>query len=280
MLAGGHQQTLEMPQDAPLLHQLFNILLAQTRPDPALQLLQIPLPQGGALAFSSANLVGLVTNPPIFAQMQQPAPAPAMADGWSETIAPYMQIADFLPPEAHQELLRYALDNPAEFVETGPATNTEDFPEHRRSQVIYYPQHTEILLQRLRQVLPKVVQDLGIPAFPLGTIETQLTAHNDGNYYRIHNDNGSEDTATRRLTYVYYFYQEPKAFDGGELVMYETEVRNGSHYKGNTSQTIAPKNNSIVFFPSQYLHEVLPVRCPSRQFAASRFTLNGWVRQA
>jgi SM-20-related protein len=35
-----------------------------------------------------------------------------------------------------------------------------------------------------------------------------------------------------------------------------------------------------VLFPSQYLHEVLPVRCPSHQFVDSRFTLNGWVRQA
>jgi excisionase family DNA binding protein len=32
-----------------------------------------------------------------------------------------------------------------------------------------------------------------------------------------------------------------------------------------------------VLFPSCYDHEVLPVRCPSRKFVSSRFTVNGWI---
>jgi SM-20-related protein len=35
----------------------------------------------------------------------------------------------------------------------------------------------------------------------------------------------------------------------------------------------------LVVFPSRYLHEVLPVSCPSQTFADSRFTINGWVRR-
>jgi Rps23 Pro-64 3,4-dihydroxylase Tpa1-like proline 4-hydroxylase len=38
--------------------------------------------------------------------------------------------------------------------------------------------------------------------FSISQIESQMTSHNDGNYYKIHNDNGSPDTATRELTYV------------------------------------------------------------------------------
>ncbi|MGB8690572.1 MAG: proline hydroxylase, partial [Microcoleus sp.] len=34
-----------------------------------------------------------------------------------------------------------------------------------------------------------------------------------------------------------------------------------------------------VFFLSRYMHEVLPVSCPSKAFADSRFTINGWVRR-
>lgn len=34
----------------------------------------------------------------------------------------------------------------------------------------------------------------------------------------------------------------------------------------------------IIFFLSRYMHEVLPVKCPSRNFADSRFTINGWIR--
>ena len=55
----------------------------------------------------------------------------------------------------------------------------------------------------------------------------QLTAHNDGCYYKIHNDAGSEKTANREISYVYYFYQEPKAFSGGELKIYDTELKGG-----------------------------------------------------
>jgi excisionase family DNA binding protein len=33
----------------------------------------------------------------------------------------------------------------------------------------------------------------------------------------------------------------------------------------------------LVLFPSSYSHEVLPVKCPTRKFAHSRFTANGWI---
>jgi SM-20-related protein len=278
MLSGGHQHDVVVPQDSPLLRQLFSVLIAQTRaPNPPM-LMQVPLPSGGALAFSSENLVGLVTDPPIYAELPAvAAPPPPVAP---REVLQYIQIEDFLPPAVHQQMLDYAVNNPGEFVETGPATNTELYPEHRNSQVIYYPQHTEELLKRLRQVMPQVMEHLGMPTFEVGTIETQLTAHNHGNYYKIHNDNGSEDTATRRLTYVYYFYREPQAFTGGELDIYQTEVRDGHSYAGSEFNRILPKNNSIVMFPSHYMHEVRVVDCPSQAFIDSRFTLNGWVRQA
>jgi hypothetical protein len=42
---------------------------------------------------------------------------------------------------------------------------------------------------------------------------------------------------------------------------------------------VEPRHNSIIFFPSEYMHEVMPVICPSREFVDSRFTINGWVRR-
>jgi hypothetical protein len=58
-------------------------------------------------------------------------------------------------------------------------------------------------------------------------LETQLTSHNDGGYYRIHNDNGSPSTATRVLTYVYYFHRQPVAFKGGQLRLYDSRIQFG-----------------------------------------------------
>ena len=127
--------------------------------------------------------------------------------------------------------------------------------------------------------MPDVLRKLNIPPFPIADIEVQLTAHNDGNYYKVHNDNGSPDTATRVFTYVYYFYREPKPFSGGELLIYDSKIENNFYVQADSCQTVEPHNNSIVFFLSRYLHEVLPVRCPSKAFADSRFTINGWLRR-
>ena len=114
---------------------------------------------------------------------------------------------------------------------------------------------------------------------PGGDIEAQLTAHNDNNFYKVHNDSGSADTAHRVLTFVYYFNRQPKAYSGGELRVYDHKVANGYHYAAETFRTIEPTDNSMVFFASEEMHEVLMVKCPSRVFMDSRFTINGWVRR-
>jgi Rps23 Pro-64 3,4-dihydroxylase Tpa1-like proline 4-hydroxylase len=66
---------------------------------------------------------------------------------------------------------------------------------------------------------------------------------------------------------------------GGELVLYDARIENNHYVKAQSFKTIEPRNNSIVFFQSFYLHEVLPVSCPSKTFSDSRFTVNGWVRK-
>ena len=53
----------------------------------------------------------------------------------------------------------------------------------------------------------------------------------------------------------------------------------GYYVAADSARLIEPRNNSIIFFLSRYMHEVLPVSCPSQSFADSRFTVNGWVRR-
>jgi SM-20-related protein len=292
LLTGGHQHELTLSSDAPLLHQLFGILFNQTQTQAPHSLLQIPINEGkSAIAFASQNLVGLLTDPPIFAQRPASESAPNQPQQFATPQTPgpseapqrqvyrYIQIENFFPPEFHQQLLDYAINSRDEYAETGPVTNNEHYKDHRNSLVIYYPRYAELFLDRVKQVMPRVMAHLDLPEFEVARIETQLTAHNDNNYYKIHNDNSSADTAARQLTYVYYFNREPKAYSGGNLEIYDTTMENGRAVAGQHSQIVEPKNNSIVFFPSYYLHEVRPVICPSRAFADSRFTMNGWIRQ-
>ena len=190
----------------------------------------------------------------------------------------YLQIDNFLTPEEHQQLLKYVLEQEASFVPTSTSTNEINY---RQSMVLYsFPDFSQLILQRIAAIIPEIIASLGIEPFTINYIESQLTAHNHGNYYKIHNDNGSPETSLREITYVYYFYQEPKHFSGGELLIYDSKISHSFYVNTDSFQTVEPRNNSIVFFLSRYMHEVLPVICPSKLFADSRFTINGWINRA
>lgn len=183
-----------------------------------------------------------------------------------------------MTPAEKNKLIKYVLAKESEFVSTSTSTNAEDY---RRSMVLHsFPEFSELMVNRIKAILPDVLKSLNIPSFPLGEIEAQLTMHNDNNFYKLHNDSGSPDTASRFFTYVYYFYREPKGFSGGELQIYDSKIENNFYVADKTFRTVEPRNNSIVFFLSRYMHEVLRVSCPSKAFADSRFTINGWVRKA
>jgi Rps23 Pro-64 3,4-dihydroxylase Tpa1-like proline 4-hydroxylase len=190
--------------------------------------------------------------------------------------SPYALIDDFLSPNQLNDLLRYSISKQPEFV---PTTNSAGDPNYRRSfYLMNFPEFSELMIKLVRKITPQIISHLDINNFAIGQIESQMTAHNHGNYYKIHNDNGSPDSATRVLTYVYYYYREPKSFTGGELVIYDSKIENGYFVAADSRKVIQPKNNTIIFFPSNCMHEVLPVSCPSEYFADSRFTINGWVR--
>ncbi|MEG3911527.1 2OG-Fe(II) oxygenase [Microcoleus sp. w2-18bC1] len=292
LLTGGHQCTVTLKSDTPLLHSLVKTLVDRTQQTLSFSpLFQIPIDDGrSTLFFPGEHLVGLVTEPPIYLQQLEPqqpatpveipateipAPAPPVND---DLISRYAQIDNFLTPAEKNKLLKYVLAKESEFVSTSTSTNAEDY---RRSMVLHsFPEFSELMVNRIKAILPDVLKSLNIPSFSLGEIEAQLTMHNDNNFYKLHNDSGSPDTASRFFTYVYYFYREPKAFSGGELQIYDSKIENNFYVADKTFRTVEPRNNSIVFFLSRYMHEVLRVSCPSKAFADSRFTINGWVRKA
>lgn len=296
LLSGGQQYTIAVETDSLLLQQLFEVIM-DWEGKRARRLFQIPISNGQAvLAFPCDRLIGLITEPPLIIQQQLPDesvaledqemplidnpgfPNPLVAASTPEILpSPYVQLNNFLTSDEHQRLLNYVLEQKAAFVPT--ATSTGDL-EYRQSLVLYnFPEFAELISDRIQMVLPDVLTKLDLPLFLISQIESQLTAHNDGHYYRIHNDNGSPDTASRVLTYIYYFYREPKPFSGGELRLYDSKVENNFYVQADSFKDIEPRNNSIVFILSRYLHEVLPIHCPSKAFADSRFTVNGWIRR-
>lgn len=150
---------------------------------------------------------------------------------------------------------------------------------HRRSKVLYVPGPLHAIFeQRLMSVLDHVRLGLGLPAFPVRMIETQITASNDGEYFRAHTDNSHKLLTGRRLTYVYFFHRLPARFSGGRLRFFEMNETVGRTVPGPLIAEVVPRQNQVVFFPPHYFHEIETVSCPSRRFLDSRFTVNGWYR--
>ncbi|MFE2571339.1 2OG-Fe(II) oxygenase [Streptomyces mirabilis] len=48
-----------------------------------------------------------------------------------------------------------------------------------------------------------------------------LNAHNDGDFYRPHQDTSAEFAPRRLLTFVYYLHRTPRPFDGRELRVFD-----------------------------------------------------------
>lgn len=274
LLTGGHQYTVFLKLDNPLLHHLFRAVAVRSqKPNTELSgVFQIPLDEGrSTLYFPSHDLIGVVTEPGILLQFDESPQSSEILD------SNYVQFEDFLNVQERNRLLEYVLKQESAFVSTSTSTGDTDY---RQSLILHsFPEFAELMISRIGEVLPDVLQKLEISWFSPSQIETQLTAHNHGNFYKVHNDNGSPETQNRELTYVYYFYREPKPFSGGELVLYDSKIDNNYYVQADSFKTVEPRHNSIVFFPSRYLHEVKLVSCPSGAFADSRFTINGWIRR-
>jgi Rps23 Pro-64 3,4-dihydroxylase Tpa1-like proline 4-hydroxylase len=193
---------------------------------------------------------------------------------------------EFLAPQELEELTRFTLEHEADFSASEVVSPSAEGDggivnyEHRRSRVLMdLAHHQEVMLARIKAVLPQVLEKLGMAEFSIADIEVQVTASNDGDFFHFHSDNNSDRVASRYLTFVYFFHREPRQFDGGELRIHDARLEEGTYVSQGSYQAIVPQQNQIVFFPCELLHEITAVNCPSQQFADSRFTLNGWLRR-
>ena len=209
-------------------------------------------------------------------------PAPIGARGLRAVAA---TAEEFLMPSELRELMRYTLEHEHDFafsevVSPGvPGQGTVD-ANYRRSRVLMdLGAHEQRMLDRIQGLLPMVFRKLGMEPFEPGRAELQITASNDGDFFRDHSDNGHPEIASRALTFVYFLHEEPKPFRGGELRIYDSRFNGEYWVRQGSAKVIVPEQNQMVFFPSDLVHEITPVVCPSRRFGQSRFTVNGWLHR-
>lgn len=269
ILLNGHTYETTCDRSSPLLQQIASVLARRDRGG------FLPIEVGAAagsrgVAIPVDAIVAIETTPAVaFDRLVETYPVER---------APYIRIPDFLTADENRCLLDYAVRRQGDFVASSLDVETLDY---RKSLVLEKFDDLGVNIERrIEEILPELFAHFGLAEPNERAFETQFTTHNDGGFLRVHNDNGSAITSNRVLTYVYYFFREPAAFRGGQIRLYDSTIRNNFWVAADSFVDLDPANNMILFFPSRLVHEVLPISCPSRQFADGRFTLNGWVKDS
>ncbi|WP_167768670.1 2OG-Fe(II) oxygenase [Nocardia sp. CS682] len=91
-------------------------------------------------------------------------------------------------------------------------------------------------------------------------------------------DAGWDGAVTDRdVSFVYQLYRRPRAFTGGGLRIFDLTVADGRPGCADSFREIAPRHDSIVFFPSVAWHEIEQVSCEGRDLLDGYFSFHGWL---
>jgi len=273
LIDDGSQYDMTLPSDAPLLDDLIQVLLDRTQNKPGGKIFKIPLEGGQSyVCFSSESLVGIATEPPLeisekLAQGKRPILPEATAPS---RIIPsvFVQIDNFLEPLEHQALIDITIAHKSAVLS----------PEQGRSLAESFAPWRTQLFNRIGAVLPQVLNQLGIPGFPLPQIEAGLFPE-PNNPHKVYSDNGTPETALRVLNFVYYFSEPSGHQNSPALRIYDSQSIEQNCLPAESFQIIKPGDNSMIFFFSSYSYEVLPVSEFAHPGTESCFKFHGWLHR-
>lgn len=125
---------------------------------------------------------------------------------------------------------------------------------------IYSDRKISNILTLNRKILDKGILDVYAnlsfgyqSAFMTTEDNTLISYYEDSQYYKRHNDQGV-------MTALTWFYKEPKAFFGGDLI-----------FSDFNKHTVELKNNRAVLFPSFVFHEVEEICMPEHKPGFGRY---------
>lgn len=196
----------------------------------------------------------------------------------SPYLSPLVLQAGFLNANIVQEALDYICKHKTQFKPAGvmnEASKSDYETDARNNTCLSLKGHPlkKIFSRHLHSKLNEISYRLGLKTFDIGQIEVQLRAYHHGEYFRAHHD----AVLGRRINFVYFFHPEPKRYRGGELVIFDTNTETMEYNHDFTR--IIPTHNQIVFFPSNYIHAVLPAFPYDDDFLSGRFVINGHIRE-
>ncbi len=222
--------------------------------DAAGRTLRLQGPAGDAIDVSAPDIAGLEIPPP------------------------YALIPDFLTDAELAQILAFTLAHAEGFQSAGAYEPSQT--RLRSARLLDGPFNgplAALVMPKLQALMPQLWPQLRIDPIPLNSLECQITAHGDGDFFATHTDNGAPDISYRRISYVYYFHRDPKQFSGGHLCLYNTLIQDGRGKCGQLAANIDPPRNGLMIFPTFIHHSVTPIQCASAALTDQRLTLNGWM---
>ena len=213
---------------------------------------------------------GPIYPPPYGRPTEVPAGSPAA----------FVALNDLLEREDVEGLLRYALSRERDFGEVrtiAPAAEGEsiDFEQRRVRQITDLGPHTRVVHDRVRAVVPGVLNALNIKPATGSAIEARVLSLNDGESVTL--GAGPAAESIRQVTFVYFFHREPRRFEGGTLRLRDAAAPSSAERAAEKERLITGemRNNSIVFLSPGVEAAIGRVDVRSRKFADSAFAIVG-----
>ncbi len=200
----------------------------------------------------------------------------------------HLVIEDFLTEEVNKKVLNEMIEQKVNY---RPARTGKVIDDKRTNSSVSYDhvfkdnRDDSVLLNAMQGLYRDsgfniLLSSMGYPFdhFSTQTInETQISRYGgeEGEHYGWHIDRFAPNNE-RIITIVYYCFNEPKKFTGGQI-----ELASNVSWKDNPvgeldSKVYEIKNNMAVIFPSINLHRVHPTKSPD-SFEDGRFSANIWV---
>jgi Rps23 Pro-64 3,4-dihydroxylase Tpa1-like proline 4-hydroxylase len=259
-LKDGQSRPVCMPVGREL-HDLLHFM--RTPADAAGKSLRLQAPAGAAMEIAAKDIASLEVPPP------------------------HALIPDFMTDAELAQVLAFTLAHADTFQNSGTYqehtqgdSTTGDLTTGRRSRILDGPANgamAALIMPKLQALMPQIWSRLRMDPLPLSSLECQITAHGDGDFFATHTDNDPPEIAYRRISYVYYFHRAPKQFIGGHLCLYHTLFHGGGATCGRLAVDIDPPRNGLMIFPTFVFHKVSQIGCASSALADQRLTLNGWL---
>lgn len=158
---------------------------------------------------------------------------------------------NFLDKDFNSGLINYCIDNKDAFTDAMLGFSREEMAINTNYRICKINND----LGPYKTIFENVISDnfndfcekLKIMPFKINGIELQIAAHGDGAFFKQHIDTHTElqnNSKNRVISAVYYFFNEPKQFEGGELVLHPFSFMDGD----DNSVTFSPMNNSLIIW--------------------------------